>query len=117
MAEAPKGEACKAFPGLGVELDGEPGPRAVDDAFVGAVVCIHHQRHPAAGKGLGVHGEAVILSRDVAALRAEVHDGLVHPTVPELHLEGLRPSRQGQDLVAQADAEDLGSASSCTEQT
>ena len=94
-------------PGLGVELDGEPGPRAVDDAFVGAIVGIHHQGHPACWQGLGVHREAVVLRGDVAALRAEVHNRLVHATVAELHLEGACPCRQGQDLVSQADAEDL----------
>ena len=82
---------------LRVELHREPGPRAVDDALVRPIVGIHHQRHPALGQAPLVHGIAMVLRGDVAALRAQVHHGLVHAPVAELHLVGAGARRQRQD--------------------
>mmetsp|Transcript_26885 Transcript_26885/g.61268 ORF Transcript_26885/g.61268 Transcript_26885/m.61268 type:complete len:242 (+) Transcript_26885:3467-4192(+) len=91
---------------LRVELDREPRPHAVNDALVAPIVGIHHEGHPLVGQRVGVHGEAVILRRDVAASCAQVDARLVHAAVAEFHLVGLRAGRQGEDLVAKADAED-----------
>ena len=42
-------------------------------------------KHRSLWKRLGVHSVAVVLCRDVAALRAKVHHRLVHAPVAELH--------------------------------
>mmetsp|Transcript_53709 Transcript_53709/g.150013 ORF Transcript_53709/g.150013 Transcript_53709/m.150013 type:complete len:345 (-) Transcript_53709:314-1348(-) len=91
---------------LRVELYRKPWAKGVDDALVRAVVCVDHQRHPAVCQRRVVDGKAVVLRSDVAARGAHVHAGLVHAAVAELHLVGLGPRREPEDLVAQADAED-----------
>ncbi len=51
-------------------------------------------------------GEAVIVAGDVDPAGGEVHDRLVHAAVPVPQLVGAQAERQGEDLAAQADAED-----------
>mmetsp|Transcript_39186 Transcript_39186/g.118419 ORF Transcript_39186/g.118419 Transcript_39186/m.118419 type:complete len:430 (-) Transcript_39186:480-1769(-) len=92
--------------GLRVELHGEPRAHPVDDALVAPVVGVHHQRHPVRRQGARVDGEPVVLRRDVAALRAQVHARLIHAAVAKLHLVRLAARREGQELIAQAYPED-----------
>src|SRR5678815_3594196 len=59
------------------------------------------------GRRLGgvLDREAVVLGRDLDAAGGEVLDGLVGPAVPELELVGLGAEGEGEELVAEADAE------------
>ena len=91
--------------GLGVVLHGEHRPaldlqaleRAVEERRVG----LDH----AGGQGLPVDDEAVVLAGDRHPAGFQVLDRMVGAPVPEVHLEGPGAQRQGQNLVAQADAE------------
>mmetsp|Transcript_57619 Transcript_57619/g.137239 ORF Transcript_57619/g.137239 Transcript_57619/m.137239 type:complete len:254 (+) Transcript_57619:3438-4199(+) len=91
---------------LRMELHREPWPGGVDDAFVCAVVGVHHQRHPVLWQAGAVNGIPMILGCDVALLCAQIHDWLVHSAVPELHLVGGCSRGQGQNLIPEADSED-----------
>ena len=53
-----------------------------------------------------VHGEAVILRRDLDLAGGQVHHRLIAAVVAELELVGLAAERQTQDLMAEADTED-----------
>ena len=59
-----------------------------------------------AGSDVGLDGEAVVLRGDLDLAGPLVQHRLVGAAVAELQLEGLRPQRQAEQLVAQADAED-----------
>mmetsp|Transcript_16240 Transcript_16240/g.51019 ORF Transcript_16240/g.51019 Transcript_16240/m.51019 type:complete len:257 (-) Transcript_16240:634-1404(-) len=101
-----EGRVCGTAASLGVELHGEPRPHAMDDALVGPVVCVDHQRHPVTRQRVAVHCETVVLGRDVAACRAKVNARLVHAAVAKLHLVSLRACSKRQDLVPEANAKD-----------
>ena len=58
------------------------------------------------GRLARVDGEAVVLAGDVTALRPLLEAGLVLAPVAELELVGVAAGGQGQELVAQADAEE-----------
>ncbi len=92
--------------GFGVPLHAPDGPRQVGDALHRAVVQVG-VRHAEAGRDrLAVHDVAVVLRGDGNAPGVEFEHRLVHAAVAEAHL-GRAPARgQGQQLVAQADAED-----------
>jgi hypothetical protein len=53
-----------------------------------------------------LHAEAVVLAGDLDLLGDLVPDRVVRAVVAELELVGLRPQREPEDLVAQADPED-----------
>mmetsp|Transcript_57622 Transcript_57622/g.137255 ORF Transcript_57622/g.137255 Transcript_57622/m.137255 type:complete len:254 (+) Transcript_57622:3438-4199(+) len=91
---------------LRMELHREPWPGGVDDAFVCAVVGVHHQRHPVLWQAGAVNGIPMILGCDVALLCAQIHNWLVHPAVPKLHLVRRCSSGQGENLVPKANSED-----------
>ena len=57
-------------------------------------------------KRVGVHAEAVVLAGDFDLSRLEILDGVIGSTVAELELVCLGAERQGENLVAEADAED-----------
>ena len=57
------------------------------------------------GGGLRVHGEPVVLGRDLDPARVVVLHRVVRPVVPEGQLERPRAERQRQDLLAEADPE------------
>ena len=61
------------------------------------------------GQRLGIDAEPVILARDLHRAREQVPDGLVRAAVAELELVGPGAQGQGQQLVAEADAEDRDS--------
>ncbi len=69
-------------------------------------LALRNQARPAARQAGRVHGEAVVLAGDVAALGALFEAGLVLAAVAELELVGRPAGGQGQDLVAEADPEE-----------
>mmetsp|Transcript_71914 Transcript_71914/g.192008 ORF Transcript_71914/g.192008 Transcript_71914/m.192008 type:complete len:299 (-) Transcript_71914:536-1432(-) len=90
---------------LGVELDREDGQRHVDDALVGEVVLVAEQGGPALGQARLVHREAVVLRRDEAVLGPHLSARLIVPAVAIGQLVRLGSGRQGQKLMAKANAE------------
>ena len=88
-------------------LDAHQRQLAVAEALVGAVVEVDvGLDEVAGGVQRRVHGEAVVLGRDLHAPAGEVLHGLVRPPMPELQLEGPAAAGEGQHLVAEADPED-----------
>src|SRR5215210_3963835 len=55
---------------------------------------------------LALDRKAVVLRGDRDPARPQVLDGVVRATVPERELEGLEPRGAGEQLMAEADAED-----------
>ena len=53
-----------------------------------------------------VHGETVILGRDLDFSRGHIHHRLVAAVMTEFELEGLAAQGQAHDLVPEADTED-----------
>src|SRR5579872_4056878 len=70
------------------------------------VVEVHVRRASARRERREIDAEAVVLRRNLDAPSRQVLDGLIGAAVTELELVGLRPERDRQQLVAQADAED-----------
>ena len=58
------------------------------------------------GQRIGIDGEAVVLGGDGDFAGAQILDRLVAAAVAELQLEGRAAEGVGEDLVAEADAED-----------
>jgi hypothetical protein len=57
------------------------------------------------GQRVGIDGEAVVLGGDGDSSGAQVLDRLVAAAVAELELEGFAAEGVGEELVAEADAE------------
>ena len=99
--------------GLGVVLDGEDVASGNVEAGDGVVVEVPVGDAGAPGlEAGGVDGEAVVLAGDLDASGEGVEDGLVGAAVAELELVGGGAEGEGEELVAQADAEggDVGVA-------
>mmetsp|Transcript_50102 Transcript_50102/g.98680 ORF Transcript_50102/g.98680 Transcript_50102/m.98680 type:complete len:237 (+) Transcript_50102:6050-6760(+) len=78
----------------------------MDDSFVRLVVGVHEELHPPGGKRIRVDSITVVLGCDVALGGTAIDHGLVHSSVPVLHLEGLGTSSQSHQLVPQTNTED-----------
>jgi len=93
--------------GLGMVLDGEGAAIAEPKALAGAVVEID-VGHGDVGalEAIGVGGEAVVLGGDGDRAGGEVLDWLVSAAVAEFEFEGAAAEGVGEDLVAEADAEE-----------
>src|SRR5712692_10890657 len=74
------------------------------DTLVAAVVGVDKPGHKIGRQRS--HGEAMILRGDVAAFSTMQNAGLVLAAMPKFQFVGIAASRQGQQLVPQADAED-----------
>jgi hypothetical protein len=96
----------RAGRGLGVVLDAEEGPVAVLEAFEGIVVEVPVGNFAGFGQGRGVDAEAVVLGGDFDAAGGFVADGVVAAAVAELELVGSGAEGEGEELMAEADAEE-----------
>ena len=74
------------------------------------VVQVDVREFEVVGQGCGADGEGVVLGGDLDAGGEQVADGVVCAVVSEGHLLRLRTEDDGEDLVAEADAEDGGLA-------
>src|SRR6185295_7552863 len=91
---------------LGMVLYGEGRLALHREALDGAVVQVQVGDLGAVLQRIDVHGEAVVLGRDLDLAGGEILDGLVSAVMAELELVGLPAEGQAEDLMAQADAED-----------
>ena len=66
------------------------------------------QLQAGAGQAVPVHSVAVVLGSDLDFVREQVFHRVVAAPVAELQLIGLGAIGQGENLVAQADAENGG---------
>src|SRR5689334_5777435 len=74
-------------------------------ALARSVVEVDVRRAGPALERRDIDREAVVLRRDLDAAGREIFDGLVHAAVAEFQLVRARPDGQGQELVAEANAE------------
>ena len=90
-----------------MELHGEHGQLPVAHPLDGAVVevAVRHDEPPRVD-AVRIHGEAVVLRGDGAAVPLEVDDPVVGAPVPEFELVRPATERQRDDMVPEADAED-----------
>src|SRR4029453_17282078 len=96
----------RARPGLGVKLDTELRLPLGADPLVRPVVDVDEPRFPIVGKRPIIDGIAVILARHEAAPREQVLHRLVDAAMTVGQLVRRAAGGKGQDLVAEADAED-----------
>ena len=88
-------------------LDGENREISMSEGFAGAVVEVDLCDDDVwVFEGIGVGGEAVVLGGDEDFACGEVFDGLVGAAVAEFEFVGFSAEGVGEDLVAEADAED-----------
>jgi len=81
-----------------------PSGRSEGRSAAGGVPAPWARRTPKpAGEG---GGEAVVVAGDVDTAGGQVHDRLIQTAMPVFQLVGAQAEGQGQDLAAQADAED-----------
>ncbi len=92
-------------PGLGVVLHAEGRHLPAAEALDGAVVEVAMRDLDAAGQGVE-HGEVVVLAGDLDRPRVEAAHRVVAAVMAEGQLEDGGAQGAGQQLVAQADAED-----------
>src|SRR2546428_2464318 len=96
---------------LGMVLQAEHGQLGVAQALARPVVEVDVRRLPAAAGERGrVHGEAVILRRDLHEPGREVTDRVVRAGVADRRLVRTAAGREPDDLVSEADAEDRHAA-------
>ena len=91
--------------GLGVVLDAECGQVSAAQALHGVVVEVD-VGDVGTGYGAVGHTEVVVLAGDLHRSGGQVAHRVVAAVVAEGELVGLPAQRRGQELVAQADAED-----------
>src|SRR4051794_15535544 len=89
--------------GLGMELDGSGAQLGELEALDRAVVERHVRRLAILARG---DGETVVLARHEHASAGPLDDRVISAAVSELELERLVAARQGEQLVAEADAQD-----------
>src|SRR6266436_2124880 len=82
----------------------------VSHSFNGLIVEIEAVHRHIGGKGVGINGEAMILSRDFDLAGLQVFDGLVRAPLAEFQFEGLATKCLAENLVAQADSENRNAA-------
>ena len=92
--------------GLGVVLHAERVGVAGGEALADAVVEVDVGQVGDAGQRVDRDREVVVLRRDLDRPRREVLDGVVGAVVAERQLDRRAAERPGQQLVAEADAED-----------
>ena len=92
---------------FGVVLDGEGGLVFTAESLVCIVVEVQvRQLDIFFFKRIHVNAEAVVLAGDFDFSRLEILDGVVGSSVAELELVCFGAERQGENLVAETDAED-----------
>lgn len=89
-----------------MELRAEDGAGGVDHALIGAVVEVDKVLLEVVRQRGRVDGVPVVLRRDVALARGAVERGDIVRAVAVLELDGAAAGGEGEELVAQADAED-----------
>ena len=91
--------------GLGVVLDAEDWQFAVAHALDSAIVKIDVGDFDFRWQRVRIDGKAVVLGSDGDFAAAQILDRLVAASVAELEFEGGAAECVGEDLVAQANAE------------
>ena len=93
--------------GFGVVLDGEGRLVFAAESLVRVVVEVQvRQLDIFIFERVGVHAEAVVLAGDFDFSGLEILNGVVGSAVAKLELVGFGAERQGENLVAETDAED-----------
>ena len=95
----------RSWRSLRVVLDAEDGLGLVPQPLDRAVIQVDVRHLHIRGQRFRVHGEAVVLRRDLDLAGGKVLDRMVAPAMPELELIGVAAHRERQDLVAETNAE------------
>ena len=90
---------------LGMVLHGKRRPIGAGQPLVRAVEQRHMRHLRSRRQRLRIDGKAVVLAGDLHLAGRQILHRLVGAAMAALHLVGLRPQRQRQQLVAEADAE------------
>src|SRR5579862_8581459 len=96
----------RAGRGLRVILDREHGLAGDGEAFVAAVEQRDMGHDDFGRQAFGQDGEAVILAGDLDLAGGQILDRVIGAAMAEMHFFGLGAQRQGQKLMAEADAEE-----------
>src|SRR5271168_5093454 len=89
-----------------MSLEAERGAVGTRESLQGAVEQRAMRRTQVVRQGRLIDRETMILARDEHPAGVDLRYRMIGPVVAELHLQGLGPAREPQQLVAQADAED-----------